>query len=446
MLFKDTYITDAGSRLFARATAQEGKLIWTMAATSDLDAESYSDAQMNALDTESFGNLTSSGAVINAIVDDSQSSVNIYCEVTNAQHDGEAKVFGAWAKIEGDEGDVLVIVARCGGATPTVINPASDGMVKAFVDYTLRISAEQAQAVQVGEGYYATAAALECEQDAREALAARVVTTHIAGDETTGEAQIIRGKKTFYDQVNCEGFFASNYGAHFDDNVTSNGDFIMSANLYPGEQSTAYVGTAEKAFTGGYFDNLYVNANGVFEVSGSTKIKGVATFNRTVVFSGDVSIDSDLECTDVNVSGSLSVSGTVTVDGIALLKNKVRISGDSSVTGSLAVNGVIIANSGITGNLNGLIPFPTSALDTVPIGSIVLLRILYQSQQSGVQQYGAILTTDDPSYTLGVSCFSETGINANNITALASGQTFRTLSGSVFSGSQASHALAIRVS
>ena len=140
---------------------------------------------------------TSSGSVTNAIVNDAQTSVAIYSELTNETYSGQACTFGAWAKIQGDEEDVLVIVARCGGATPTTINPASEGVVKAFVDFTLQISAERAQAIEATEGYYATSAALQSESAARETLANRVVTTHSAGDENAGDEQIIRGEKSF---------------------------------------------------------------------------------------------------------------------------------------------------------------------------------------------------------------------------------------------------------
>lgn len=203
MLFKDSYITDAGVELFIRAAAQSGKIVWTTAATSATDADEYDTAQMNALDTDKFGDYTSSGFITNAIIDDSKTSVSVYCEVTNKQYNGLARLFGAWAKVEGDESDVLAVVARCGtGVTPTTINPVSEGLVKAFVDFSMQLSAEQAQSVQVSEGYYATNTALESEQAARESLAARIVTTHKANDEATGEDQDIFGVKKFWNGIN----------------------------------------------------------------------------------------------------------------------------------------------------------------------------------------------------------------------------------------------------
>lgn len=203
MLFIESFITDAGKLLLARAAAQEGRIEWTQAATSNNpNAEEYTTDQMNSMDNTSFGTKTSSGVVTNAIANDSQDSATIYAELTNEYYNGEARMFGAWAKIEGDNSDVLAIVARCGsGVTPTTINPASQGVVKAFVDFELLISAEQAQAVQVSEGWYATQAALQTEAQAREALAGRVVTTHKAGNSSQGDTQTILGQKTFIDNI-----------------------------------------------------------------------------------------------------------------------------------------------------------------------------------------------------------------------------------------------------
>ena len=135
MLFTESFITDAGKDLLARAMAMQGKVVWTRAATSSLNTDTYPTADMNALNESTFGTKTSLGIVANAVVNDSQSTVTIYSELTNEVYSGEARTYGAWAKIQGDSEDVLVIVARCGtGVTPTTVNPASDGVVKAFVD------------------------------------------------------------------------------------------------------------------------------------------------------------------------------------------------------------------------------------------------------------------------------------------------------------------------
>lgn len=198
MLFRDSFLTNAGVAILARATGQEGAVVWTRAATTDLDTDDKTASQMDRLTEDDLGTKTSSGVVTNVVVDDARQSVAIHCELTNAEYYGVARTLGVWAKIQGDAQDVLVVVARCGeGVTPTYINPASEGVVKAFVDFSLEITDEQAQAVAVSEGYYATSTALQEEISAREALAGRVVTTHSATDASVGDGQNILGWKSF---------------------------------------------------------------------------------------------------------------------------------------------------------------------------------------------------------------------------------------------------------
>jgi len=171
MVFQDAYITDAGATLLARSAAGEGAIVWGEARTSSLDTDDYTTAQMNAITTATFGTYTSDGQVANAIVNDDDGSVTLHCELSNENYSGTARTFGVWAKVEGDVDEELAIVARSGdGATPTIINPDSVCPIKLFVDFTIDISEHQASAVAVTEGYYATAAAMQAETTAREAL------------------------------------------------------------------------------------------------------------------------------------------------------------------------------------------------------------------------------------------------------------------------------------
>ena len=226
MLFTESFITDAGKNLLARAAAQEGAIDWTRAATWDLNTDTYSVQQMNALTElalDTASDKTSSGAVTNAIVNDTKDTASIFCELNNATHNGTARTLGVFAKIHGDESDVLVVAARCGtGVTPTVINPASEGVVRVFVDFTLDIQASQVQAVEATVGYYATAAALQQEVIAREDLESRVVTTNSAGSTSTGENQTILGDKTFSDKVIANGGVTGNLTGNVTGNLTGN--------------------------------------------------------------------------------------------------------------------------------------------------------------------------------------------------------------------------------
>jgi hypothetical protein len=287
MLFRESFITDAGSRLLERAIAQEGAVIWTAAATSSLNSDSMTDAQMNALDTATFGTKTSSGAVTNAIVNDEQRSVSIHCELTNAEYYGMARTLGVWAKIQGDAQDVLVVVARCGeGVTPTYINPASEGVVKAFVDFSLEITDEQAQAVSVAEGYYATSTALQQEISARESLAERVVTTHSATDASVGDGQNILGQKSFHMLPMMIG------------------DLNATANWIFADYTPMIMAKKGKCIYRVYNDN-YNNINSIY-------VSGHFYYNDTTKINHGVSAEDNAQTGEVTVTDYLKKNGTQT--------------------------------------------------------------------------------------------------------------------------------------
>lgn len=208
MLFRDSYVTNAGVELLARLTSQQGKLIWTRAATSsNSDVETYTTAEMNSITDSNFGTYTSSGAVTNAIISDTKDVVTIFSELSNKEYNGEACLFGAWAKLDGDINETLIIVARCGeGVTPTVISPFSAGLEKIFVNFAIEINTTQVEAIEISEeNYYATNAALEAEQKEREKLNDRLVTTHLPTSNYEGDNQDIYGVKSFYTGIELVG-------------------------------------------------------------------------------------------------------------------------------------------------------------------------------------------------------------------------------------------------
>lgn len=362
MLFRESFITDAGSTLLARAAAGNGAIVWTRAATSNADTDSDSTADMNRMTdiTKSVSDsYTSSGAVTNALVNDARTSVSIYAELTNETYSGAACTFGAWAKIQGDANDVLVIVARCGGATPTTINPASEGVVKAFVDFTLQISAEQAQAVAVGEGYYATAAALEDEQDAREALAGRVVTTHSAGDETAGDAQTILGAKTFAGDVRVNKLNVGT-GVEINSNTVYSMYFVGPTYYVKGSNGVSnpiiHKNTTDPENATAIIEDCKINAYSV--TTGEASITGNATIG------GNITCGTSESPKQIQTIGS---TATVTIKGDSLTwvynsnVTRIRIGitpegiqcKDSSGTNTVSINGGTGAVSAVT--LNGLL-------------------------------------------------------------------------------------------
>ena len=210
MLFKDTFITDAGSEIFARALAEEGKIIWGAAKTSNKILEGIDPNVINQLEdiVDSGSVYTSSGYVTNAVISVADQIASLYCELTNEEYSGIANTFGVWAKI-GSDPYKLAIVARCGSAAPTTVDSYVNGIEKIYVDFSLQVTATQVTSVPVSEHWYARAAALQDEIEQREAEDVRVtseltnvindnmdrtVTTHSANDPSVGDIQDILRK------------------------------------------------------------------------------------------------------------------------------------------------------------------------------------------------------------------------------------------------------------
>lgn len=208
-------------------------------------------------------------------------------------------------------------------------------------------------------------------------------------------------------------------------------NFCVSSNIIPDTTESYTIGTQARLWSGTYtqavhFDGLAsTNTDHAYIDTLNGSIRIMPKNQQTVTIGRDY---STYPC-GLIVEGTVQIKGTLTSVG--------------AITGNLTGN----VTGNVTGNLNGLIPNPSTAdSDTVPIGAIVLLNILFTSAQTYNYKYGSTFTTDNSSYTLSVSAFDATGLNSASSTSLASGQTFRTLSGAIFNNATSSHALAIRIS
>lgn len=442
MLFRDSFITINGTEILARATAQN-KLIWTKCKTTDLNSDSMSSAEMNALTDATIGSATSTGSVTNSIVNDAGNTTTLYCELNNNEAHGYARTFAVWGKIDGDTEEVIIVVARCGsGVTPVYINDASEGSVKAFVNFSLEITAEQVSAVQVQEtDYYASNSALQSEENERIALSERVVTTHSATSTTTGEDQTIYGTKRFR---NSAYFNISHHNSVYTDELcTEDADYIMLYNdILPEVDNDLILGS-----TGYRFNDIYtvyihaetVNTNAcattdLFTNTIDTKVgNNIATKANIIPYSGDeynlghedfmfkegwfgdvytnqltaytrITCDSYLP---LNTSGSSLGSSTSKFD-TAYIKNidvttlspmgtdTIMMNGDVDIARDIYIEGGITVDGGITSGgplsanfiTNTILPninrkTTATVMNQVEVGAIILLyvRSTYASQQ-----------------------------------------------------------------
>lgn len=205
MQFDSSYITTAGSELFARATASANSsvshpIVWGSVYTSKTDMRSLTREEMRALTSIPENERSSSGSVTSARHDviDGNHIVKLECEINNKQYHGSAYAIGIYAKLDSDSNEVLAAIARVdtNGSTPDIIQQSGEYL--AIIDFAIAIRDDQFNIQKVDSSYYASAKSM---QD----LANRVVTTHVESDVTVGEDQEIRGSKYFQNGIMLNG-------------------------------------------------------------------------------------------------------------------------------------------------------------------------------------------------------------------------------------------------
>ena len=205
MQFDSSYITTAGSELFARAAASTNSsmshpIVWGSVYTSKTDMRSLTREEMRALTSISENERSSSGGVTSARHDviDCNHVVKLECEINNKQYHGSAYAIGVYAKLDSDSDEVLAAIARVdtNGSTPDIIQQSGEYL--AIIDFAIAIRDNQFNIQKVDSSYYASAKSM---QD----LANRVVTTHVESDITVGEDQDVRGSKYFQNGIMLNG-------------------------------------------------------------------------------------------------------------------------------------------------------------------------------------------------------------------------------------------------
>ena len=205
MQFDSSYITTAGSELFARATASANSsvsnpIVWGSVYTSKTDMRSLTQEEMRALTSIPENERSSSGNVTSARHDviDGNHVVKLECEINNMQYHGSAYAIGVYAKLDSDSNEVLAAIARVdtNGSTPDIIQQSGEYL--AIIDFAIAIRDNQLNIQKVDSSYYASAKSM---QD----LASRVVTTHVENDVTVGEDQDVRGSKYFQNGIMLNG-------------------------------------------------------------------------------------------------------------------------------------------------------------------------------------------------------------------------------------------------
>lgn len=223
MYFNKKYLTTAGKNLLDQALSGS-TIIWGKCATSSLNFANdlNSDvSQVRALtDIAVSSKYTSLGTVtsVNTISGDENSNLAINCSVTNASNanvvSGAASTFGVWAKIGSGGTETLVAVAffDVDGGTPETIPSASQSAFSATVDLYVKTSDEAVSTITSNPSWMTPL-------DDFNNLKNRVVTTHSVNSPSTGDAQTIKGAKTFDNNTTFNGYTTFNNTVLFDDTV-----------------------------------------------------------------------------------------------------------------------------------------------------------------------------------------------------------------------------------
>lgn len=325
MYFDQSMITDAGAELLTRATAGS-EIIWGRCGLFDCVASETS---------VTLKNCVASGAASSKYMD-TDKVVQITCQMDNTGaecKEGNARSFGAWAKIKGDAEETLVIVAVTTG-TPTVF-PTYTGTettrLRAIMDYSIRINEGALVSINVEMTGYALVEDLVREAATREAFDNRCVTTHAAGNTNAGDDQIIKGQKRFSNDVTIDGQL------NIKDKFRVDPSEMEILNEYP-IRMTSNLGTLMIDPTGG----------SVFSDGCALTVSGLQYYKEDALLANIICTSKD----DPGRAGVIKIYSTekITLDApkIIIENNYVTFRQDTAIDGNLNILGIAEFRSEVT--------------------------------------------------------------------------------------------------
>ena len=313
MQFDSSYITTAGSALFARATASTSggtstPIVWGSVYTSSVDMRALQPEQIRALTSIPESERSSSGSVTSARHDviDGNHVAKLECEIKNEQYSGIAYAIGVYAKLQGDADEVLAAIARVdtNGSDPDTV-PAS-GDYWAIIDFILTVRDDQLNLLEAPASYYASAQALQ-------KLTNRVVTTHVESSDTTGEQQDVYGIKTFKNDTKHSGNILPTANTLNIGSDTTDGKWnAVYASTFNGTEFTGNASTA-------------TNASNLSYISGLTKTTKLSATNNNYIISYDDIVPNASNTYDLGSTSwqwkHIYASGYSTSDGYLIIGN-----------------------------------------------------------------------------------------------------------------------------
>lgn len=329
MFFNKKYLTTAGKNLLDQAVAGS-TITWGTCATSSLSYVSDEDSR-NLTDIAVNGNYTSFG-MVEDVVPSNNGNLVINCRVTNNPDtisgtvSGEARAFGVWARLEDSEDSTLVAVAFWAldeGSPETVPEYTEASLFEATVDLYIKTSDNVISTIESNPSWMTSL-------DTFNNLKDRVVTTHSADDESNGDNQIIKGEKTFDNDVTFNSYTIFNDDTLLEgivncqDDLHVSGDIVAShlqintvalgnINNQPEVQITA-TGIEDAEDTGGSGEltiNFKTNSDG--DAGGSLVLNDLDNIRLTSVASGNIYASNYSLTTDTLTCDSVFLNDDNTV-------------------------------------------------------------------------------------------------------------------------------------
>lgn len=327
-------LTQAGATLIAQATAAN-PIVFVASkskASAATDADDLASKTLSWYDGKS-GTIAACSAYVD---DDGNPIARIIAAYTNSGSTQIAKSVCITARLASQTDADAVVFAAISDPDATIELPGS-GSIASLVEFPFNISINATNTVTVTPGSSASVADLE-----------RFVSIHSAGNPNVGDSQTIRGKKTFTDNVLCNGSVSCGNVScgDIDCGVIDAGDDIYANN----GNVTAIAFIADGDISAG--NNI--SAMGNLEIHGSAEfMDGVEISTGDLkILNGSVVASTDVECDSVICTSRVTVGA-----------GQNRIKADAS-TGKLSAR-----------ILDGILPYPDAAGHEPPIGGYALIAV-----------------------------------------------------------------------
>lgn len=328
--FAYNIIPPSGSALIAQATAAN-PIVFVEALSCTLAAESDEDlaSKNKAWYTGKTGQIQAVSA--------SNNRAHIVCRFSNAGSEQVAKSIAITARLASQSDSDAVILCAKSDPDSDARLPGSE-QIGQFVEFSFTIEINGSSTVTATPGASATMADLD-----------RFVSRYKAGDPTAGDAQAIRGVKSFINDVYFEGTV---YG--------TNGVLLIAGDIYPAEAVNYSLGTqslpweyvfgSSGVFGSVFVDSIYKNSSGISSIGVFSDLSMYANILPGTTNTYDLGL-SEYKFRDAYFSGTVNVgglSGTTPSDDTA---NPTYI--------KLPIGGIVVAilNSN---NISGFSPTITS--------------------------------------------------------------------------------------